>query len=39
MVTECHAGFGQRGSAGRPRQELDTELGFKPDQPATDDGF
>ena len=39
VLAERHARFGERGSAGRPREKLDTKPRFEPDQSTTDNGF
>ena len=39
MVTERDAGLGQRGTAGRPCEQLDAEFGFQPEQPPADNGL
>ena len=39
MVAERRPGFGERGAAGRARQELDAELRLQAKQPPADDGL
>ena len=39
VFTERDAGSRQRGTAGRPREKLDAEFSFQPEQPSTDDGL
>jgi len=39
VLAERDAGLRQRGTAGCPREKLDAEFGFQPEQPPTDDGL
>ena len=39
VIAESHASLGQRGAAGGPRNELNAEVRFQPEQAPTYDGL